>query len=128
MFGFPCVSDSRESACSEGRTGFNPRVCKIPWKSEWLPMPVFLPGEFHGQRSLAGYSPWGCKELDTTEQLTLSYMFNFSKYPFKSKKGGLFLKIPFMSIIIKHKFLLTLLNIFEILLVKQQQQQQKSGT
>ena len=37
--------------------------------------PVFLPGEFHGQRSLAGYSPWGCKELDTTEQLTLS-LFN----------------------------------------------------
>ena len=33
--------------------------------------PVFLPGEFHGQRSLVGYSPWGCKELDTTEQLTL---------------------------------------------------------
>ena len=30
----------------------------------------FLPGEFHGQRSLAGYSPWGCKELDTTERLT----------------------------------------------------------
>ena len=37
---------------------------------ERQPTPVFLPGEFHGQRSLAGYSPWGCKELDTTEQLT----------------------------------------------------------
>ena len=35
------------------------------------PTPVFLPGEFHGQRSLEGYSPWGHKELDTTEQLTL---------------------------------------------------------
>ena len=33
----------------------------------WQPTPVFLPGESHGQRSLAGYSPWGCKELDTTE-------------------------------------------------------------
>ena len=33
-------------------------------------IPVFLPGEFHGQRSLVGYSPWGCKELDMTEQLT----------------------------------------------------------
>ena len=33
---------------------------------------VFLPGEFHGQRSLAGYNPWGCKESDITEQLTLS--------------------------------------------------------
>ena len=37
---------------------------------EWLPTPVFLLGEFHGQRSLLGYSPWSFKELDTTEQLT----------------------------------------------------------
>ena len=49
---------------------FNPWVRKIPWRREWLPTPVFLPGEFHGQRSLAGYSQWGHKESDTTEQLT----------------------------------------------------------
>ena len=47
------------------------------WKSaafswKWQPIPVFLPGEFHGQRSLAGYTPWGPKESDTTERLTLS--------------------------------------------------------
>ena len=42
-----------------------------PLKEEWLPTLVFLPGEFHGQRSLAGYSPWGCNKLDTTERLTL---------------------------------------------------------
>ena len=36
----------------------------------WLPTPVFFPGEFHGQRSLAGYSPWGTKESDVTERLT----------------------------------------------------------
>ena len=40
---------------------------------EWLPTPVILPGEFHGQRSLASYSLWGCKELDMTQQLTLSH-------------------------------------------------------
>ena len=40
-------------------TRFNPWVGKIPWRREWLPTPVFLPGEFHGQTSLAGYSPWG---------------------------------------------------------------------
>ena len=45
---------------------------RIPWRKEWLPIPAFLSGEFHGQRSLAGYSPWGPKELDTTERLTLS--------------------------------------------------------
>ena len=39
---------------------------------EWLPTPVFLPGEFHGQRSLVGYRPRGCKESDTTERLALS--------------------------------------------------------
>ena len=42
-------------------------VGKIPWRREWLPAPGFLPGEFQGQRSLAGYSLWGHKELDTTE-------------------------------------------------------------
>ena len=44
-----------------------------PWKRAWQPTPGFLPGESHGQRSLAGYSPWGRKELDTTEWLTLSH-------------------------------------------------------
>ena len=42
-------------------------VRKIPWRRACQPTPVFLPGEFHGQRSLVGYSPWGRKELDTTE-------------------------------------------------------------
>ena len=40
------------------------------WRSKWQPTPVFLPGKSFGQRSLAGYSPWGCKELSTTEWLT----------------------------------------------------------
>ena len=45
---------------------------KIPWRKEWQPTLVFLPGEFQGLRSLVGYSPWGCNESDTTETLTLS--------------------------------------------------------
>ena len=49
------------------RHRFNLWVGKIPWSRKWQPTPVFLPGEFHGQRSLAGYSPWSCRELDTTE-------------------------------------------------------------
>ena len=52
------------------RPGFNVWVRKIPWRWEWLPTPVFLPGEFHEQRSLAGYSPWSRKGLDMTEELT----------------------------------------------------------
>ena len=46
---------------------FDSWVGRIPLRRAWQPIPGFLPGESHGQRSLAGYSPWGCKELDTTE-------------------------------------------------------------
>ena len=49
--------------------GFNPWVRKIPWRRKWQPTQVLLPGKFHGWRSLVGYSPWGCKESNTTEWL-----------------------------------------------------------
>ena len=49
------------------RFRFNPWVGKIPWRRAWQPTPVFLPGEVHGHRNLGVYSPWGCKESDTTE-------------------------------------------------------------
>ena len=55
-----------------GRSVFHPWVRKIPWRREWQPTPVFLPGKPHGQRSLTGYSPWGHKELDTADRRTLS--------------------------------------------------------
>jgi len=51
--------------------GFNPWVWKIRWRGEWQPTLVFLPGEFRGERSLVGYSPWGCKEWDMTEWFSL---------------------------------------------------------
>ena len=66
------------------RHGLSPWVRKIPCRRAWQPIPVFLLGESHGKRRLVGYSPWGCKESDTTEQLTHSkhhyyyYSFNFS--------------------------------------------------
>ena len=49
------------------KPGFDSWVGKIPWRREQLPTPVFGPGKFHGQKSLAGYSPPGLKESDTTE-------------------------------------------------------------
>ena len=64
--GFPSVSDSKESTCSE-RPMFNLWIRKIPWRKEWQLTEVFFPGEYRGQRSLVGYSPWDHKELDTTE-------------------------------------------------------------
>ena len=68
--GSPRSSNSKESACICRRPVFNPCVRKIPWRRKWLPVPVFLPGEFRGQRNLAGYRAWGYKESDTTERLT----------------------------------------------------------
>ena len=53
------------------RHGFNPWGGKSHWSRKLQFTPVFLPGKSHGQRSLAGYSPWGHKELDMIEQLTL---------------------------------------------------------
>ena len=55
------------------RCGFHPWVKKTPWRRKQQPTPIFLPGKFHGQRSLVGYSPWGCKESDTTEQLSTQF-------------------------------------------------------
>ena len=65
--GFLGGSDGKASCLQCERPGFDPWVGKTPWRRKWQPTPVFLPGESHGLRSLVGYSPWGCKESDTTE-------------------------------------------------------------
>ena len=57
----------KESTCQCRRHKFHPWVRKISWRRKWQPTSVFLPGKFHGQRSLVGYSPGGRKELDMTE-------------------------------------------------------------
>ena len=70
--GFPDGTSSEEPAFQHRRhkrLGFGPWVGKIPWRRAWQPTPVSLPGEFRGQRSLAGFSPWGRNESDTTEAL-----------------------------------------------------------
>ena len=55
-------------ACQCRRHRLNPWAGRIPWGRKWIPSPVFLPGKCHGQRSLVGYSPWGCKKSDMTER------------------------------------------------------------
>ena len=67
---FPGGSDGKESTCNAGDSGSIPWVRMIPWSKEMETTPVFLPEEFHGWRSLEGFSPWGRKELDRTERLT----------------------------------------------------------
>ena len=61
------VKNPPVNASNRKRGGFNPWVRKIPWRRACQPTPVFLPEESHGQRSLAGYSPSGRTESDTTE-------------------------------------------------------------
>ena len=64
--GLPWWLRSEESTCQYRRRRFNPWVGKIPWRREWQPTPVFLPGKSHGPGKLASWSPWGCKESDMT--------------------------------------------------------------
>ena len=59
----PWWLSGKESTCQCRRGGFGPWVRKIPWRRKWQLTPVFLPGQHHGQRSLAGYSPWGHKRV-----------------------------------------------------------------
>ena len=73
---------SRWGVCLQcGRGMFNPWVGKMPWRRKWQPTPVFLPREFHGERSLVGYSPYGHEESDTTEWLTLSLLRIIRNFP-----------------------------------------------
>ena len=72
---FPDGSNCKESACNEG----DPWVGKIPWRRQWQPSLVFLPGESHGQRRLTGYRSWGHKESDTTEWLTDSVLLCYKR-------------------------------------------------
>ena len=74
-FGYPGGCNGKELTCQCKkckRCKFDLWVMKIPWRRKWQPTPVFLPGESHGQRSLMGNSPWGCKELDTTERQSIN--------------------------------------------------------
>ena len=95
----PCGSDGKGCACSAGDLG-DPCVRKIPWSREWLPPAVLLPGEFHGQRSLVGYHPWGCEESDTTEWLNTFFIMSLwvdcvAQIPYSQKHLVLSFSIQF---------------------------------
>ena len=86
---------------------------KIPWRRKWQPTPAFLPGEFYGQKSLVGYSPWGLKESDMTEyartirnkasvvldvcELVDQLKFNFIFYCFDGEGNGNPLQYSFLE-------------------------------
>ena len=76
----PAIQETQET-----QHGFDPWVGKITWRRQWQPTPVFLPGEFQGQRSLAGYSPWGGTESEVTERLTHTQTHTHTHTPEREK-------------------------------------------
>ena len=71
--GFPDRPSDKKSACQywrHTRLEFNPWVRKIWWRRKWQPTSLFLPGKFHGQRSLMGYGRWDLRKSDKTGQLS----------------------------------------------------------
>ena len=78
------------SACNAGDLGSIPGLGRFPWRREWLPTSVFLPGKPHGQRGLAGYSPWSCKELDPTVWLIASLSLHLENMAHEGKAFCLF--------------------------------------
>ena len=101
--GFLGGSSGKESTCQcrrFKRCKFDPWIGKIPWRRAWWPIPVFLPGESHGQRSLEGCSPQGCKVSDTTKETMLavtilsSSMFHDGKVARKHGSPGLSSSCP----------------------------------
>ena len=70
ILGFPGGSDGKESACSAGDLGSIPGSGRSPGEGNGNPLQYSCLENHHGQRSLVGYNPWGCKELDTVEQLS----------------------------------------------------------
>ena len=80
-------SDGKESACGAGDLGSIPGLGRFPWRMKWQPTPVHFAWKSHGQRSLVGCSPWGCKESGTTERLTL-------------KRHLLSFTVPFMTTVL----------------------------
>ena len=71
---FPRGSESKESACNAGDLGLILGLGRSPWSRKWQPTPVFLPGKFHEQKTLVGYSSWGHGESDTTEHTHTAYI------------------------------------------------------
>ena len=83
MQGFPGGSAGKESTCNAGDLGSIPGSGKIPWRRERLLTPVFWPREFYGL-----YSPWGHKELDSTELLSFHFLLGGNLWNVVQGKGG----------------------------------------
>ena len=92
--GLPRWLSGKEPACQRRRhkrRRFLPRVGKIPWRRKWQPTPVLLSGKSHKQRSLVGYSPWGCKESDATKVTKHALLLSshaHTRHPLKAQNSA----------------------------------------
>ena len=88
------------------RNGFDPWFGKIPWRRTQQPTPVLLPGETQGWKTLAGYSPWHHKELDTTEQLSTHTLKCTKLFPFSflTPPAPIYLTLQIFQILIQQLF------------------------
>ena len=97
IWGLPGGTSGKEPPCQRKRQGFDSWVGKIPWRRKRQPTPVFLPGKFHGQWRLVGYSPWGHQELDMSEQLSTHVHYLSNKYNLPTASIFLF-SLPVLSL------------------------------
>ena len=102
----PAVQETQVRSLRQG--SLDPRV---PWRRKWQPITVSLPGELHGQRSLMSYSPWGCKESDTTEWLhTFTYRVQVGVGEMGMEKMWLSKRARPLEIAPIHSFIFLFLN------------------
>ena len=94
IFSFPGGSGDKSVCLQCRKHGFDPWVRKIPWRRKWQPTPVLFPEKFHGWRSPIGYSPWGCKESDTTERFHLT-LYIWTRHPVAN--------LPIPCLLLSHK-------------------------
>ena len=86
---FPGGSVIKNPPAKAGDAGSIPGFGRSPWRRKWQPTPIFLPGKSQGQRSLAGYSPWGHKELETIEYSCIIFQILFPYKPLQSIEKSL---------------------------------------
>ena len=107
--GFPGGSDTKQSACNAGDLGSIPGL-EDPLEEAWQPTPLFLPRESHGQRSLAGYSPWGRKESNMSERLSTEHFI--SKFGQAVRVSSVFTSLIYLIKDVKRKLPIVMISNF----------------
>ena len=105
FLGFPGGSEGKQSACNAGDLSSITWVGTIPWRRKWQPTPVFLPGESGGQRSLAGYSPWGHRVGHNWEHISRApiFLLHFTPRPVQVHRSRRYLLSEDLKLLLRWK-------------------------